>query len=67
MALRTTELIAVAVLRGDVVLQMGKDLSQRVAFKSVRETLRHELRAIANPGFPEVSDCLWGTGVHKSN
>ena len=35
LALRTSELTAVAILKGEMIVQMGKDISQKVAYKSV--------------------------------
>ena len=67
MALRTTELTAVAVLRGEIIVQRGKDLSQKVAFQSVRERVRHELRNAADdPDLAEVFEYLISQGVGKT-
>ena len=57
LALRTSELTAVAVLKGEIIVQMGKDLSQRVAYKSVRDRVKKELRHAADdPDLPDVYD-----------
>ena len=66
MALRTTELTAVAVLRGETIVQRGKNLIQQVVIQSVRERVRHELgNAADDPDLPEVFDYLISQGVGK--
>ena len=63
-ALRTTELSALATLKGEIIRQMGKDLSQRVAFASVREKVMLELDTAADdPDLPELFDFLINGGV----
>ena len=55
LAMRTTELTAVAVLKGEIIVQMGKDLSQRVAFQTVRDRVRAQLHLAADdPDLPAV-------------
>ena len=68
MAMRTTELTAVAVLKGEIIVQMGKDLSQRVAFQTVRDKVKSQLQTAADdPDLLEVFDFLISTGVgHNS-
>ena len=67
-ALRTTELTAVAVLKGEIILQMTKDVSQRVAFNSVRDRVRQELNNAADdPDLPELFDFLISLGVGKNS
>ena len=62
-ALRTTELTAVAVLKGEIIIQ-SKDISQRVAFQSVRDKVRRELDSLADdPDLVEVFDFLISLGV----
>ena len=57
--MRTTELGALATLKGEIIRQMGKDLSQRVAFASVREKVMLELDTAADdPDLPELFDFL---------
>ena len=64
MAMRTTELTAVAVLKGEIIVQLGKDLSQRVAFQTVRDRVRAQLHTAADdPDLPEVFDFLISSGV----
>ena len=64
MSMRTSELTAVAVLRGEIIVQMGKDISQRVAFQTVRDRVRLELHTAADdPDLPEVFDFLISNGV----
>ena len=67
MAMRTTELTAVAVLKGEIIVQLGKDLSQRVAFQSVRDRVRAQLHTAADdPDLTEVFDFLISNGVGKN-
>ena len=66
-ALRTTELTAVAVLKGEIIVQAGKDLSQIVAFETVRERVRVQLDSAADdPDLPEVFDFLMSVGVGRN-
>ena len=63
-AMRATELTAVAVLKREIIVQLGKDLSQRVAFQSVRDRVRSQLHTAADdPDLPEVFDFLISNGV----
>ena len=63
-ALRTSELTAVAVLKGEIIVQMGPYLSQKVVYKSVLERVRRELTVAADdPDFPDVYDFLRSIGV----
>ena len=67
LALRTSELTAVAVLKGEIIVQMGKDLSQKVAYKSVLPRVRRELKVVADdPDLPDVFDYLRSLGVGKN-
>ena len=67
LAMRTTELTAVAVLKGEIIVQMGKDLSQRVAFQTVRDRVRAQLHTAADdPDLPEVFDFLISNGVGRN-
>ena len=67
-ALRTTELTAVAVLKGEIIVQMSKDVGQRVAFQTVRDRVRQQLRHAADdPDLPEVFDFLISLGVGKNS
>ena len=64
LTLRTTELTALAHLKGEIIVQMGKDLSQRVAFATVREKVRMQLDSAADdPDLPELFDFLINAGV----
>ena len=68
MAMRTTELTAVAVLKGEILVQMSKDVSQRVAFQTVRDRVRSQLLTAADdPDLPEVFDFLISAGVGKNS
>ena len=64
LALRTTELTAVAVLKGEVMRHLSKDLSQRVAFDTVRDRCRSQLdTAWHDPDLPAVFDFLISVGA----
>ena len=64
LSLRTTEMTAFAHLKGEIIVQMGKDLSQRVAFASVRDKVRMQLDSAADdPDLPELFDFLINAGV----
>jgi len=66
-AMRTSELTAVQLLKGEIIRQLGKDLSQRVAFQTVRDQLRAQLHSIADdPDLPEVFDFLVSSGVGQN-
>ena len=64
LALRTTELTALAVLKGEIILQMGKDVSQRVVYQTVRDKVEVQLDSAADdPDLPELFDFLISAGV----
>ena len=64
LALRTTELTAVAVLKGEIIVQSSKHVGQRVAFGTVRERVRAQLDSAADdPDLPELFDFLVCAGV----
>ena len=68
LAMRTTELTAVANLKGEIIVQMGKHLSQRVAFQTVRDKLRSQLQTAADdPDLLEVFDFLIAAGVGRNS
>ena len=63
LALRTTELTAVAVLRGAIILQ-SQNLGQRVVYQTVRERARQQLDDAADdPDLPAVFGYLISAGV----
>ena len=67
LGLRTSELSAVAILKGEIITQMGSDLSQKVAYKSVIAQVRRELKIAADdPDLPDVFDYLRSLGVRKN-
>ena len=67
LALRTTELTALAVLKGEIIVQMGKDVSLRVAYQTVRDQVQVQLGSAADdPDLPEVFDFLIGAGVGQN-
>ena len=51
LALRTTELTAMKLLMGEIIVQQSKDVGQRVAFQTVRDALRNELESMCEPRF----------------
>jgi hypothetical protein len=64
MSMRTTELTAMKVLKGEIIVQMGKDVSQLVAFQTVRDRVRAQLHTAADdPDMPEVFEFLISAGV----
>lgn len=66
-AMRTTEVTALAVLNGEIIVQMGADLSQNVAFQTVRDRVRDQLHVLADdPDLPEVFDFLISCGAGKN-
>ena len=66
-ALRTTELTAVAVLKGAIVAEMSKDVAQDVAYATVKEACRIELQeAVDDPDFIEMFDFLISMGAGKN-
>ena len=68
LALRTTELTAVAVLKGEIILQLSKNVGQRVAFQTVRDRVRAELDIAADdPDLPELFDFLISAGVGENS
>ena len=68
MALHTTELTAVSVLKGEIIVQLSKNLGQRVAFQTVQERVRAQLDTAADdPDLPEVFDYLISAGVGKNS
>ena len=59
MAMRTTELTAIALLNGEIIVQLGKDIGQKVAFQTVRDRLRQQLpNAADDPDLAEIFDYL---------
>ena len=68
LAMHTSELTAIAVLKGEIIVQMSKDVSQRVAFETVRDRVRKELSSTADdPDLPEVFDWLISAGAGKNS
>ncbi len=67
LSLRTTELTALATLKGDIIVQMGKDFSQRVAYQTVRDRVELQLDSAAEePDLPELFDFLISAGVGQN-
>jgi hypothetical protein len=66
MSMRTTELTAISVLKGEIMFQMA-GVSQHVAFQTVRDRVRHQLATAADdPDLPELFDFLISNGVGKN-
>ena len=66
--MRTTELTAVSILKGEIIVQMGEYLSQSVAFQSVRNHVRGELQTAADdPDLAEVFELLISLGVGRDS
>jgi hypothetical protein len=66
-ALRTTELTAVAVLQRLAITQMSKDVGQRVAFQTIKDLARNQLGVcVDEPDFIELYDFLISLGVGKN-
>ena len=64
LALRTSELIAVAVLKGEIIAQMRPKLSQQLLNRTVIQRVRRELKVVADdPDLPDVYDFLRSVGV----
>ena len=40
LSMQTSELTAIAALKGEIIVQMSKDVSQRVAYETVRDRVR---------------------------
>ena len=67
LALRTTEITAVAVLKGAIMTELSMDVSQRVAFESVRDRCRSELDVAADdPDLALVFDFLISVGAGRN-
>ena len=63
-ALRTTELTAISVLKGEIMTQLSAHVGQRVAFQTVRDRVRDQLDTAADdPDFKEIFDYLLAAGV----
>ena len=64
LGMRTSELTAVAVLKGEIIVQMSKDVGQAVAFETVREQVRKQLSSVADiPELTEIFYWLISSGV----
>ena len=67
-SLRTAELTAVAVLKGEIIIQLSKDVGQRVAFQTVRDRVRAQLDTAADdPDLPELFEFMICIGVGKNS
>ena len=67
MAMRTAEITAIWVLKGEIIVQMSKDVGQQVAYQTVVDAVSSQLgTAIADPDLPEVFDFLISNGVGKN-
>ena len=67
-AMRTTELQAFKGLKGEIIIQMGKDVTQAVVFQTIVERVKAQLGpAVAGPGLIEIFDFLISNGVGKNS
>ena len=63
-AMRTTEIQAIKVLRGEIITQMNKDVGQQVCFQTVRNCVEMRLGpAAADPDLQELFMFLISNGV----
>ena len=66
-SMRTTELQAIKVLKGEIIIQMNKDVSQKVCFQTVVDRVRRTLGpAVADPELVELFEFLICNGVGKN-
>jgi len=64
LALVTTELTAISVLKGEIMVQRQNNLGQGVAFQTVRDRVRAQLDTVVDdPDLQEVFDYLIHAGV----
>ena len=64
LALRTTELTAIKVLKGEIMIQMSLHVGERVAFQTVRDRVRAQISDAADdPDLPGMFDFLITSGV----
>ena len=67
-AMRTTELQAFQVLKGEIITQMNKDVSQTVAFQTTVERVKSMLGPAAqDPDIVQLFDFLISNGVGKNS
>ena len=68
MALRATEIQAPNTLTGEIVVQMGADKSQKVAYNSVVAVVKQSLDSAADdPDLPELFEFLMSCGVGQNS
>ena len=66
-ALRTAGLTAAAVFKGEIIIQLSRDASQRVAFRTVRDRVRAQLDIAADdPDLSELFEFMICVGVGKT-
>ena len=66
--MRTTEIEAIKVLKGQVIIEMSKDVSERVCFQTVVDAVAMQLGpAVADPDLLEIFDYLISNGVGKNS
>ena len=67
-AMRTTEIQAFKTLKGEIIIQMNKTVSQTVCFTSVLQRLQAlQCPAVADPDLIELFDFLISNGVGKNS
>ena len=68
MAMRTTDLTAIAVLKGEIMFQLGREVSQKVAYKTVLDKVRVQLdNAADDEHLPEIFEFLISNGVASNS
>ena len=66
--MRMTEIEAFTVLKGQVIIEMNKDVGDRVCFQTVVDAVAMQLGpAVADPDLLELFDYLISNGVGKNS
>ena len=66
--MKNTELTAVAVLKGEIIVQMSMHVGELVAFQTVRDAVRAQLDGDADDiDFPEIFGFLMSLGVGQNS
>ena len=68
LALKTTEMTAMAVLTGAIGLELEDKIARQVEFEMIKEKVRCELDIFVDePGFIEMFDCVISLGASKND
>ena len=66
--MRMTAIEAFKVLKGQVIIEMNKDVGERVLFQTVVDAVAMQLGpAVADPDLPEIFDFLISNGAGKNS